>query len=151
MKNSTFSCFYFPKRPVSAAVSKFYSADFGLYLFYLHKVAQFTSIGYNETRDSKSKKAGREALPTPHAPMQENGPPTQQISAPPILSNIHRLIKREKWECVFSFRRCRDLQSLRRFCCLDGKAYGGREIVLPPKASTIKTGETLIKTKERTI
>ena len=33
-----FSCFYFPKRPVSAAVSKFYSADFGLYLFYLHKV-----------------------------------------------------------------------------------------------------------------
>ena len=38
LKNSTFSCFYFPKRPVSAAVSKFYSADFGLYLFYLHKV-----------------------------------------------------------------------------------------------------------------
>ena len=40
LKNSTFPCFYFPKRPVSAAVSKFYSADFGLYLFYLHKVPE---------------------------------------------------------------------------------------------------------------
>ena len=42
-------------------------------------------------------------------PMQEIGPPTQQETcAASILSNNHGLFKREKWECVFSFQRCRE-------------------------------------------
>ena len=61
-------------------------------------------------------------------PMQEIGPPTQQETcAASILSNNHGLFKREKWECVFSFRRCRDkLQTLRRFCCLGGPEQSPR-------------------------
>lgn len=57
---------------------------------------------------------------------------TADFCAVPILSNIHRLIKREKWECVFSFRRCRDkLQTLRRFCCLGGPEQSPRGTGIP--------------------
>ena len=66
-------------------------------------------------------------------PMQEIGPPTQQETcAASILSNNHGLFKREKWECVFSFRRCRDkLQTLRRFCCLGGPEQSPRGTGIP--------------------
>ena len=41
-------------------------------------------MGYNAIRGKY--KAGREALPTPHAPMQEHTPPTQQyITAPTLI------------------------------------------------------------------
>ena len=70
-------------------------------------------------------KAGRGALPTPHGPMQETDPPTQQNHcATPIIPACLVIYKGEKVNgrcCVLS--RCRE-RSLRRFCVVSAERPG---------------------------
>ena len=85
-----------------------------------------SAIMKQETAEANKGRARRAAnSPRPYA--GERTSHTADYCAVPILSNNHGLFKREKWECVFSFRRCRDkLQTLRRFCCLGGPEQSPR-------------------------
>ena len=101
-------------------------------------LAILDELQYNHFTRHRSKKAGREALPTPHAPMQEKGPPTQQkLTAPePILPASHRFYKWENRR-VCSFRRCRDYLPCAA-CVVSTGSLRGREWEYHPPGSTVE-------------
>ena len=102
----------------------------------------------------KQETAKRQGVKCPHTSRPYAGDRTSHTAdycAVPILSNNHGLFKREKWECVFGFQRCRDIaKPCAAFVvsAAPSEAQGGREDPTPT-GRTVET-ERKIMWKENT-
>lgn len=71
--------------------------------------------GYNTDNEiSKGRAEGVTSTPRPYA--GEGSSHTARILRPSHFTKAAWLSQGVKWECVFSFQRCRDFYTLRRFC-----------------------------------
>lgn len=115
-------------------------------------LAYFLNMRYN--RDTRQIEAGREAVPAPHAPMQERTLLHNSIAAPAlIISKTPPFIKRRFLRVCVCQLRCGVIISCAAFVCFGGSAQrgpGGSHPQGTRRRGTPKSEKREVKRNEKT-